>query len=96
MRTRKSRRRYRRNPTGTQTVIVVGGGVLALFGAYKAYSNYQTAKDADDKRSAADISANKDALAQWTKVEDDAKMASWTWGGVSLIGGVIAALAIWK
>jgi len=96
MRTRKHRRRYRRNPTGTQTATVIGGGALALFGAYKSYTNYSAAKDAADKVSAADISANKDALAWWTKTEDDAKTASWTWGGVGLVGGLIAALSLWK
>lgn len=96
MRTRKNRRRYRRNPTGSQTATAIGGGVLALFGAYKSYTNYSAAKDAADKVSAADISANKDALATWTKTEDDAKTAAWTWGGVGLIGGAIAALSLWK
>jgi len=42
MRTRKGQR-YRRNPTGTAVTSAVGGGALALFGTYKAYSNYQAA-----------------------------------------------------
>ena len=93
MRTRKGQR-YRRNPTGTAVASAVGGGALALFGTYKAYSNYQAAKDAGEKASAADVAANKDALATWTKTEADSKTEAWTWGAVGLIGAGIAAVSL--
>lgn len=90
---KKRRRRARSNPSGMAVASAIGGGVLAMFGAYKSYDNFQTAKDAADKAEAAKI-ANPEALATWTKTESDSKTAAWTWGGIGLVGAGIVAFSL--
>ena len=103
---KRRRRRTRRNPSGAAWATAAAGGTIAALGIYKAYSDYQTAQDeqqrANDDRTIA-LTSSEDASKTLINAANNLEMAAQTrqssaimFGVFGVIGLGIAGFALWR